>query len=339
MAEEKRNPWCIPDYPPLKCDDAVGQAAVNGQLVHYPKVVRSMDDMAPPNQAFSAVSYMLFKEPRKLSSGKLVYGYMKPRGTFSTKDLATNEMAKLIREQDSRFVVNIVSTGTWIPITEDTTGTRETVEVRTSDDADSMRAEAMREKEETTKRQMREIKEREEELKTAGDIYDEPESLKYFTMKMVTHNMLIERRNLLRDQIKSVEESIEKTQHELYDISSFHSEYEKEWIDCYNFERRKGGLPDFVPSQKETDEYEAAMKKLKEDGVVPKRPETKVVNKEEPVPQKKEPAKPQTKKVTPQMIGLVTDQVPTCSKERAEELLIKHEYNFAKAIIEAKENS
>jgi len=338
MAEEKRNPWCVPDYPPLKCDDAVGQAAVNGQLVHYPKVVRSMDDMAPPNQMFSALSFMLFKEPRKLRSGKPVYGYVKTRGTFSTKDQATNELSKLIREQDSKFVVNVVSTGSWVPITEDTTGTRETVEVRTSDDADSMRAEAMKEKEETTKRQIREIKEREEELKTAGDIYDDPESLRYFTMKMVTHNMLIERRNILRDQIKSVEENIEKTQHELFDISSFHTEYEDEWIDCYNAERRKGGLPDFVPSQKEMDEYEAAMKKLKEEGVVPKRPETKVLNKEEPVKQKQPVTTTQTKKITPQMIGLVTDQVPSCSKERAEELLIKHDCNFAKAIIEAKEN-
>ena len=64
--DEKTNDWQIPNYPPLTYPDATGEASVNGQLVHYPKVVRTMADPLIPNQQFTLLSYMLFKEPRKL---------------------------------------------------------------------------------------------------------------------------------------------------------------------------------------------------------------------------------------------------------------------------------
>lgn len=335
MTTEKRNAWCIPDYPALEGE--VGQAAVNGQLRYYPKVVRSMDDSAPINQSFSTLSFMLFKEERRLPSGQRVFGYVKARGSFSDKDQATKEMSKVIKECDSRFTVNIVSTGSWIPITEDQTGARETIEVRTTDDEDAIKREALKENEAKTQKQIRELKAREDELRTDGDIYDNPESLRYFTMKKVTENTLMDRRDHIMEQLKSVNENLAKTQLELYNLSSFNPEYEEDWIDCYNTERRKGGLPDFVPSQKQTDEHNAAMAKLKEDGTVPTRLKTQVTSAKDDFAVKEPPKiKLQTRKVTPQMVKLVTDQAP-CTPARAEELLIKHDFNFAKAIMEAKE--
>lgn len=51
MSQEKRPEWLVPGYPPLKCDDAVGKAAVEGQMVYYPKVVRSNADYPISGQA------------------------------------------------------------------------------------------------------------------------------------------------------------------------------------------------------------------------------------------------------------------------------------------------
>lgn len=263
-AEEKTPDWLVPNYPPLKCDDPAGQAAVEGQIQFYPRVVRTMVDPPVMGQRLGLVSFVLFKESRKLSNGKPVYGYVKFRGAYADKSQAKFEASKIIREVDSRYPVRIAPMGAWVPITDEEAFTKEHVDVRMTEDEKHLRDEAVKEKEAEQRRISREIREREEEVKS-GDIYDDPESLTYYSMRRVTEVRLLEYRDKYLQQIENITKSLRQVQKETKNLEVKYPDYKERWIDCYNEERRKAGIPDYVPSEEQMAEHENATLETDED--------------------------------------------------------------------------
>jgi hypothetical protein len=102
---------------------------------------------------------------------------------------------------------------------------------------------------------MREIREREDECKR-DDVYDDKQSLKYYAMKRVTEMRLTEEIEKRLQQLSAIQESLVKTRTELKTLEKSHSTYTDEWVDCYNVERQKAGIPAFVPSKDQFAEYE-----------------------------------------------------------------------------------
>jgi len=251
--DQKRPEWLVPGYPPLT--GTVGEAAVQGQVVRYPQVVRTRVDPIILGQTTGLVSFMLFKEPRKLSTGKPVYGYVKLRGNFPDADAAVDGSHKLVREVDSKFPVRIAPVGHWLPITEEDGFCRERIDVRTSEEERHIQDLAMREKMKETERIKQELKDREEEVK-AGDIYDDPTSLTFYAMRRVTEMKLCEEEERLKRQMKSLTVTHTKVLKELKRLERDHSEYTSQWVDRYNEERRKSGIPDYVPSEAQMRVYE-----------------------------------------------------------------------------------
>lgn len=253
-AEAPKKPvWLVPDYPPL-ANDLVGKAAVNGQIVNYPQIVRSKQDDPIPNQSMSCMSFMLFKEPRKMRNGKYAYGFIKNRGNWAGEDQALRHATRVVKEQDSKFRVLLAPVGSWMPITDAIQVADEQIDVREKDEEIHLRDEAQREKDRERRRIMREIREREEELKK-GDIYDDPESLTYYSMRRVTEVKLREAAENQARQIEATRENIVKVQKELKKLERIHPEYIDQWIDRYNVERRKAGIPDYTPSDTQLEEY------------------------------------------------------------------------------------
>lgn len=255
MAEKQRTPeWLVGDYPPLKYD-LVGKAAVEGQLVEYPQVVRTMVDPPVNGQRLSLLSFMLFSEPRKLSNGVPVYGYVKCRGNWADENQAKFEASKIIREYDSKYQIRIAPTGVWMPITDESAFVKDQLDVTVREGEKALRDQAMKEKEAKERAIMREIREREEELRNDGDIYDDPESLRYYSMKRVTELRLQEKRDELLRTVEGIKASILKVQRESKTIELTHPEYVDQWVDCYNEERRKSHVPDYVPSEEYENEH------------------------------------------------------------------------------------
>ena len=246
-------PWLVPGYP--KLDAEVGKAAIEGQLVYYPKVVRSQIDEPINNQTVGCVSYMLFDEPKELRNGSKVYGFLKLRGNWSTQEQAEAQASKIIREMDSKNKIRLAPIGHWLPITEEDAFCKEQVDVKTKEDEIALRDKAVREKIAKQKKIMREIREREEELKS-GDIYDDPTSLTYYSMRRVTEMKLVESRDKIKEQLNSIQGTLNKVRQELKQLELKSPEYKDQWIDRYNEERKKGGLPDFIPAEDLFDEYE-----------------------------------------------------------------------------------
>lgn len=249
-----RPDWLVPGYPALEGD--VGSAAVNGQLVHYPQVVRQQQDPPILNQTMGLVSFMLFKEPQMLK-GKPVYGYVKIRGNHASEDAAMNGAHDIIKKVDSKFRVLLAPVGHWLPITESDSVVKESVDVRTADEEKHLRDLAMREKRAENERIQREIREREDELKNGGDIYDDPTSLKYYAMKRVTEGKLREEIHRIQLRLDSIQSKHREVALELRRLEVTKPTYNEEWVECYNIERRKAGILDYVPNEKEVEAYNA----------------------------------------------------------------------------------
>jgi hypothetical protein len=245
--------WFSPEYPPLSRDN-VGKAAVEGQIYHYPKVVRQQRDPPIPNQTMGSLSFMLFDEPHKTKGGKPIYGFVKLRGNWGEQAQFTREASKLIREVDSRFQIRAAPVGAWVPITEDDDVVKDITDVRMTDEEIHLRDEAVKQKESERRRIQREIREREEEARNE-DTYDDETSLRFYTMKRVTEMKLVENRDRIQKQLDNIDESLTDTRIILKKLEVDHSTYADEWIDVYNEERHKAGIADFIPSKDLFDEY------------------------------------------------------------------------------------
>lgn len=248
--------WFIENYPPLNSQDDVGKAAVEGQWVSYPKVVRTMVDPPIANQNIGNLSFMLFKVPR-IFRGKPIYGYVKLRGNHHDEKSARFDAYKIIREVDSKFQVRSAHVGTWVPITDDDSCIKDLYDVRDNDDEHHIRDEASKEKEAESRRIAKEIREAEEALKTGDDIYDNPESLDFYTMKRVTEMRLFESYQISLRKLQEIESSLTETHMILRTLEVHNSDYNDKWLEVYNKERAKTSLPMFIPGGKQFEKYES----------------------------------------------------------------------------------
>lgn len=248
--------WFDLGYPLLSDKDDVGKAAVEGQVIEYPQVVRSNEDPPISGQAFGNLSFMLFKEPR-MFRGKPIYGYVKLRGNHNDDKSARFDAYRIIRTVDSKFQIRIAKVGVWVPITENDSVVQELYDVRENTEEKHIRDEAVKEREAEQRRLAREIKEAEEALKTKGDIYDKPESLEFYTMKRVTEMRLVESADAYKRKLEDINKLISETHVFLRTLEQNYPQYADEWLECYNAERRKTSLPDFVPNSTQFDQYDA----------------------------------------------------------------------------------
>lgn len=261
MTSEKKESWIVPGYPELKFNDNIGQAAIEGQIYTYPKVARQKQDDYVPGQSYGLVSFMLFDEPKKLSNGEFFSGFMKLRGNYGDDSSAKHKASKIILENDSRHKIQIAPVGNWLPITNNEILAGEIVNINTDEKQpllDKTHTYEYQENQKISKEKkyQREVEERRQQLLDDGDIYDDPKSVKYYSMKRVTGVRLLETRDKLLSQIEEVNKNISKIFKETKDIEKEFEDYPDMWIDVYNEERRKGGIPDYVPEKKFMDEYE-----------------------------------------------------------------------------------
>lgn len=255
--EKKRPPWLVPGYPPLE-----GKAlheAIKGQILRYPMVVRGKRDPPIPNQAFTNVSFIFLDKPQRLKTGKLVYGFFNPRGTWESVETATQKAEELVKMVDSRHQIRIAHTGMWHPITEDNAVCEDLLDVQTEEkEMPQLRDRAAKEAAEKQAQIQRELREREEQLRTEGDIYDDKDHIRYYSMRRVTEMRITERLETLRQEIAKLRHIHLKCRIELKQLEAKFPTHPDEWLECYNKERAITGIPPYQPGEHEFDEYEAA---------------------------------------------------------------------------------
>lgn len=226
------------------------RAAAKDLVIHYPKVKRSDTDVEIPNQHYGLASFILFKEPKKATDGSdsIVYGIMKLRGNYADENLAVNKAGDIIRNQDSVNKIKILPIGHWVPIVSGDAGMKEVIDIRTDkkEEEEALQRKALREEKEKVERQKKELEERLKEVKESRDYNDDQESLDYYTLKQVTRLRLNEYITIKQKELKDLYDKLEKVTLESKTLESSHPNYRNEWLDNYNAERRKSGIPDYV---------------------------------------------------------------------------------------------
>jgi hypothetical protein len=253
-SETKKQPWLVPDYPEL--EGQVGRAAVNGQIITYPSVIRSNNDKPIPQQSFGNFSFMFFKEPRRLKSGKPVYGFFKARGNWPDAACAQNEATQIVKKQDSKYKVRVGQVGAWLPIVDDDAVVENTIDVH--DQVNKAKEDAVKETEAERERIMRELREREDEVKNAKDYHDDKDSIDYYTMKRVAWRQMNETIQMEMNKIEKLREKTKEVREALRELDKKHPEHAGAWLDNYNAALRKVGVKDYVPSEREQTLYETS---------------------------------------------------------------------------------
>jgi len=260
MSEQKQveTPyWLVSDYPALKNSDIIGEAAINSQVFTFPQVVRKMVDPSISGQKYGNVSFMLFNEP-KIFNDRPIYGYMKIRGNHESERAAREDAYRIVRDVDSKFQIRIAEVGCWVPITESDSVIKELYDVRENDKEIHLRDQAVKEKEREAAKKSNELKEAEQTVRDDVDIYDDPESLRFYSMKRVTEMTLMETFKAQKSKMELMDKKIGEQRIILKRLENLHPEYKTDWFNEFNNERKKSGISAFIPGDKQFDEYDAS---------------------------------------------------------------------------------
>lgn len=257
MAEKKKlelPEYFKPEHPSLTDEEL--KAAIEQQVFTYPQVVRQMIDPPISSQRYGSLSFMLFDTPR-IFRNKPIYGYVKLRGNYESEVVARKDAFRIVRDIDSKFQVRIAEVGTWVPITENDCVVKELYDVQESEKETHLRDEIAKQKEAETRRIANEIRDAEERLTKGKDIYDDCESIDFYTMKRVTEMKLHETYQTQIMKLKELESKIGEQRIILKTLERNHPTYTNEWIGVYNDERKKTSLPNFIPGETQFDEFES----------------------------------------------------------------------------------
>ena len=218
--------------------------------------VKKEVDPEVDGQTHVGLSLMLFKEP-KIHRGKMVSGFMKVRGVHNSAETAVLKSKKLIEKLGDDKKILIAQVGRWLPITESNFFVEEEHDVDNAKEKHSLRDTIAKEKELEAKKIMKELKENEAKLKDEGDVYDNPESLYFYTMKRNTEKVLSETLEIERERIKKTEDKLAEQRIICKRLEAKFPSYADEWLDCFNKERMSKGIPEFIPGENQFLEYDS----------------------------------------------------------------------------------
>ncbi|HSA76108.1 MAG TPA: DUF5832 domain-containing protein [Nitrosarchaeum sp.] len=247
-----------PYYPSLSpaetkaaCEKLVQNCCPEG----YTAVVRTDTDPQLVGQQIGLVSFNLFETPRKLQTGKNVYGFMKLRGNYPDDNSAVFEAAKIIREIDSKNQIKRAPVGRWVPITDELAFIKDFLDVnvdkKDEDTQVHIRDDIAKEKQKQESQMIRELREREEECKNSGDMDDE-DHLDCYTKNMVSLDKILEQKENVQKKLLEVEKNLEKITNLLKKSDVKHPQYRNGWLENYNAARRKIGVSNFeIPERME----------------------------------------------------------------------------------------
>lgn len=265
MTEVRKNEFLHPDYPKLTGkvaqaarmgqlqelvpESVVGEAVIEEDTVEYPMLVRSEIDPPIDNQRFSAISFVLADEPRKLTNGSIIYGLAKIRGTWADPDLAKQGCTKIIRSTDSKYPTKIAPLGHWFPIIKGNAFTKENIDVPIDEERVS-KEKILEEAKRRREKEKADFEKRAEELKNEGDLTSDPDSLKFYITRRQAFMFLVTQEEEELKKLEDIRQKIKNAGNDVVNLEKTHPEYNDQWLEIYNKERVSVGAQPFVEDEK-----------------------------------------------------------------------------------------
>jgi hypothetical protein len=234
-------------HPPLNKEQL--ESSKQDNLVPFPptRVIRSDTDPPLTDQAVGLVSFVIFKEPRTTVNNQKCFGLFKLRGNYQNEKDADARASLLIREVDSANRVFVTPVGKWVPLTSDLNFSKDFLDVKINEDEIQLRDQAAKEKQSESRKIVTDLNDRIEKLtRPDDDIYSDKTTLRYYAMKRVSEMKIFEEVNNYVKKLESMRETLTQVRTELKALETNYPDHPGKWIELWNEERAKTGIPKFV---------------------------------------------------------------------------------------------
>jgi len=215
--------------------------AIRDNICVHREFIKAKIDPTIVDQDVGAFSFKYLQAPFILPDGELFYGWMKFRGSHRSVDDATDYLKELLKFHDSKSKNRVYKAGAWVPLTSSKLLSKE-FHTFSEDKWRINEQESI----ERQRKEIKEIRQREEQLKQGIGQFEEG-SLDYYIMKKVT---LSENEYTLERALTTVKEC-RKNMNPLVEhielLEKEHPEYIDQALNKYNEERVDAGLEN-VPS-------------------------------------------------------------------------------------------
>jgi hypothetical protein len=241
-ADKPNGPTPIVDITPLTLEETKSAVAENmntDYITKYPKIERMYADPIYNNQVFSLHSFVPAKGATPDKDG--VYGMIKFRGAFPTKEEAEHRSAELIRTVDSFHKIYISYVGRPVPATVSSAYSEKTTEIDIRKKAIEVVSDEIRAKKETERQDIIDMKKREEEL--LADVSTETPPEEKYTTLQVKRAQLIWTYKETAGKLAEMRDIIQRTRQEIDEMDKTDPRYRKIYVEKYMEARKKSGLP------------------------------------------------------------------------------------------------
>ena len=236
--QTEHTPQTHPSLNDEQCDKAFRECFVNSLLdLAYE---RKYADPGIVGQKYSLHSFIPSKGASPDKDG--IYGMLKIRGTFATIE-ETNEKAEdLIRNHDSYHKIYHGFVGKPMPLTVKSDWSQSIEEVDIQKQTSKIIREDIKEKRAEEKKQVEEIREREQNLREAVE-QEATDPYEQYTMLRVKKAQIIWGYLEHRTKLKELEDVFTKTLAEIKEMDEEDDDYSKKYMQKYIDAREKAGIP------------------------------------------------------------------------------------------------
>lgn len=223
-------------------NEAVQELLVKDFTEKFPRVERRYADPDLSLQTFGLFSFVPAKGATPNEKG--IFGMAKLRGNFATSAEAFSHAEKIIKETDSYNKIYTTYVGRPFPVTVSSDYSKETSEVDMRKDVSETISYDIKKKREKEETEMREIREREAQLK--ADVVRDEKSPEYqhdvYTTLRVKKAQLSWTYLENERKLNEIKEIIIKTRKEIEDMDQENPAYKGTYFEKYIEARTKSGL-------------------------------------------------------------------------------------------------
>jgi hypothetical protein len=225
-----------------EADEAFKELHVTDFVEKFPRFETLFADPPIPNQVYSLISWVPARGATPDKDG--VYGMIKSRGNFSTREEADLNAERLIKTGDSYHSIYQSYVGRPFPLASSKKYISETVDIEVKKkivDTNSGQIRKLRDEEKNT---MKELEEKEKELKADVDENKFDDPLELYTETMVKKAQLQWTYYNTTKKLEAMKKTIIGARVLIDRMNTENPEYKITYMERYMAARKKSGLPD-----------------------------------------------------------------------------------------------
>lgn len=208
-------------------------------LSKFNAVERRYADPVDPMQRIGLVSFVPAKGARPNKNG--VYGFAKLRGNYATQTEANERSEFLIRNVDSYHQIYHSYVGRPFPLTTTSKYSKETDDIDIRKEIKESVSTEVKKKRDKEKREIEEIKQREEELLSESN-REEPDTFENYITNRVKYAQLSWTYLETKKKLLDMEDKIKLVCKEIYTDDKSYPEYKEKYMSKYMKAREESGL-------------------------------------------------------------------------------------------------